>query len=369
MTFRTIHTLEARGNILLEIVKDRSGAGDPAMRRLIWRAADELTHILSQRGVRYAELNSALVPQIDKVEIALLFDRTSIESAAYGWQAHARVLPLLNSTSSHSILHGDLNDEAAPDDDWIRTALQIHLQPSGNPFQLVGDNQIFCVYLNNISVHLRRKLNDALKDYRPYIGYIDTTYASQFKAYLSQTLVPAYLKHGRIILQSHPDDEPPPENENMLGYQFEDAGLVCRSVPNSYYGLLLSYKIERPVLSGDEADTRFSANVISDTPADPASYDLEIDKAKFDYLKDKKTGTLRRLGVLGSPKATLEQLLYAKLHSNYIYNLAYSDQLAVGKFNIVLELAPLDGGQPLRALAALKHLPGTRCIRLITFLG
>jgi hypothetical protein len=73
----------------------------------------------------------------------------------------------------------------------------------------------FCVYLNNVSPYLRRSLHDTLKDYRPYIGYADTTYASQFKAYLSQTLVPAYLKHGRIILQSHPDDEPPPENENM----------------------------------------------------------------------------------------------------------------------------------------------------------
>lgn len=65
MTFRTIHTLEARGNILLETVKDRSGAGDSAMRRLIWRAADELTYRLRQRGIRYAELKSALVRQID----------------------------------------------------------------------------------------------------------------------------------------------------------------------------------------------------------------------------------------------------------------------------------------------------------------
>ena len=169
------------------------------MRRLIWRAADDLTHILRQRGLSYAELNSALVPQIKKSEIALLFDRASVESAAYGWQIHARVLPLLNPTSNHSILHGDLNDEAAPDN-WIGTALQIHLQPSGNPFRLVGGNQIFCVYLNNVSPHLRRTLHDTLKDYRPYIGYADTTYASQFKAYLSQTLVPAYLKHGRIIL-------------------------------------------------------------------------------------------------------------------------------------------------------------------------
>jgi hypothetical protein len=281
MTFRTIHTLEARGNILLEIVRDRSRASDSAMRRLIWRAADELTQILTQRGISYAELKSALVPQIDKAEIALLFDRASIESAAYGWQVHARVVPLLMPTGRHSVLHGDLGTDAAPDD-WIRTALQIHLQPSGNPFQLVHSNQIFCVYLNNVSAHFRRTLHDSLKGYRPYIGYADTTYGSQFKAYLSHALVPAYLKHDRIILQRHPDDEPPPPRENMLGYRFEDVGLVCRSVGDSYYGVFLSYKIERPVLSEDETDTYFSANVITDAPADPASCELEIDSRKFD---------------------------------------------------------------------------------------
>jgi len=130
---------------------------------------------------------------------------------------------------------------------------------------------------------------------------------------LSQTLVPAYLKHGRIVLQGHPDADPPPANENILGYPFEDAGMSCRSVASSYYGVFLSYKIECPVLPRNEADTLFSTNVISDTPADPASYTLEIDKAKFDYLKDAKTGSLRRLGVLGAPKATLEQLIQAKL--------------------------------------------------------
>jgi hypothetical protein len=41
MTLRTIHTLAARGNILLESVKDRSGASDSAMRGLIWRAAED----------------------------------------------------------------------------------------------------------------------------------------------------------------------------------------------------------------------------------------------------------------------------------------------------------------------------------------
>ena len=155
--------------------------------------------MLGRRGIDYADLKSALVPRIDRAEIALLFDRMSIESAAYGWQIHERIIPLLRPIGSHSVLHGDLGTETAAADEWVLTALQFHLQPSGNPFQLVESNQIFCVYLNNVSARFRRTLHDSLRGYRPYIGHADTTYGSQFKAYLSETLVPAYLKHDRII--------------------------------------------------------------------------------------------------------------------------------------------------------------------------
>jgi hypothetical protein len=364
MSFSTIHTLEARGNILLDVLKNRYQVPEPSMRRLIWQEAERLSNLLDRKGVRYAELNSALVPHVKKNEVALFFDQASIDSAAYGWHVHAAIIPLLNRASSHSILHGDL---AAADREWIRTALEIHLEPSGNPFSIVSSNQIFCVYLNNVSSNLRRMLHEALKRYRPYIGLADTTYASQFKAYLSRTLVAAYVKHGAVVLQRHPDCDSPLPSENAWGYPFEAAGLTCRSVPDSYYGVFLSYKIERPVLSEDEVDTRFSTNVISDTPADPASCALEIESAKLEYLTIAKAGTLRRLRVLGAPKATLEQLIQAKLASNYLYDLSYSEALNVGKFNIVLGLEPLGGGEPFRTLAAFELVALANRIRLITF--
>ena len=130
MSFLTIHTLEARGNILLEVLKDRYHVEDSAMRRLIWREADELTRMLEQKGVSYQDLKPALVPQVKKTELALFFDRTRIDAAAYGWQVHPRIIPLLNPGSSHSVFHGDLIAEAA-DSGWIRAAFEIHLEPSG----------------------------------------------------------------------------------------------------------------------------------------------------------------------------------------------------------------------------------------------
>jgi len=37
MTFRTIHTIEARGNILLAVVKEHFQVSDANMRRFIWQ--------------------------------------------------------------------------------------------------------------------------------------------------------------------------------------------------------------------------------------------------------------------------------------------------------------------------------------------
>jgi hypothetical protein len=41
----------------------------------------------------------------------------------------------------------------------------------------------------------------------------------------------------------------------------------------------------------------------------------------------------------------------------------------VAKFNIVLELGPLDGGEPVRVLAAFALIPETKRIRLLTLFG
>ena len=70
MTFRAIHTLDARGNILLALLERGFDVRDAAMRRFIWQTADELSRLLSSQGVEYARLKSALVPQPNKQEIA-----------------------------------------------------------------------------------------------------------------------------------------------------------------------------------------------------------------------------------------------------------------------------------------------------------
>ena len=111
---QAIHTLDARGHIMLECMRDHFGIAVPQMRREILELHDEVIGILSLKGINYSDLRSGLVPNADKHEAAFIFDSTKIESCAYGSEVMARVLPLLDPRTTHSVLVGDLlgeNDE------------------------------------------------------------------------------------------------------------------------------------------------------------------------------------------------------------------------------------------------------------------
>lgn len=360
-----VHTIEARGNVLLEVMKGYFGLNDEQLRREIVAAVEHTAAVLLRRGVKYLDLRAVLTPQTDRYEIALLFDTLRIDEAWYGLPVQQHLLPLLTPTGAHSILLGDLlgSNEQQP---WIRSQLITHLQPSGSPFQFRHSTQFYCVYINNCSADMVRILNEGFRSFTPYIGYADVTYSSMFKTYLSLGLANGYIKHRGTIIQPHEDDLPDDANQNTLGYPFEDAGLQCRSIPDMYFGLLLSYKIERPVFAGFETDQVHVLNAVSSSPQDIANCAIEIDERKLEYLNTAKAGTLKRLGVLGQPKATLEDLIRAKLRSNYLYNLRFRSDCSVATFNILLELKAIDTGLPVRVVTTFAYEQERNAIRLVT---
>jgi hypothetical protein len=81
---QAIHTLDARGHIMLECMRDHFRIAAPQMRREILELHGEMVDILSLKGINYAGLRSGLVPNADKHEAALIFDSTKIESCVYG---------------------------------------------------------------------------------------------------------------------------------------------------------------------------------------------------------------------------------------------------------------------------------------------
>jgi len=365
MTDTVVHTIDARGNVLLEVMQGYFGLSSEQMRREIVAAVDYVTEALQLRGIRYADLRAALTPQSDRQEVALFFDTLRIDDSWYGLQVQRRLLPLLNPKGSHSVLVGDLLG-SGQQQHWIREQLLRNVHPGKSELVYQHSTQFYCVYLNNCSAEMVRALHEGLSEYPPYVGYADVTYASSFKTYLSLGLTNGYIKFRGTIIQPHEEDLPDDTNQNTLGYPFEKFGLRSRSISDMYYGLLLSYKIERPVVAGFVNDQLHALNAVTSNPIDVADCEIEIEDRKLEYLYAEKTGTMRRLGILGQPKGVLESLIRAKLRSNYLYNMRFRPDYSVATFNILLELEAVDTGSPVRVVSSFAYEQDRNAIRLVT---
>jgi hypothetical protein len=257
-----IWTLDARDNVLLETLSSHLDLRSAQMRRAIVAAHRELISILTSKNVDYNGLRAALVPQPRRQERAFVFDRLKMDPPSYGMAAGSRIVPILNRELTCSVLGGDLiHPEQSSALDLLTEHLQTH-----KPFKTTETAQLYCIYLNNLTDGMAKSLHAGLIEYEPYVGFIPVNYTSRMKDWLSAVLIPRYLKARTGMLCAHEYDVPNDENFNMPGWSLEVVGYQCLSMQSTYFDPFLSYKIERAVYPGFEADTEFSLSAISDSP-------------------------------------------------------------------------------------------------------
>lgn len=204
-----------------------------------------------------------------------------------------------------------------------------------------------------------------LKNYKPYVGYIDVTFSSFMKQHASLSLVNTFIKHKSIVICEHEDDRKNCENINMSGYAFEKNNYTCISLQSSFFGVFLSYKIERPIFDGFKKDMDFSLNAISRNVMSINDFFVEIDEKKLTYLRENKTARMKKSGLIDFNSSEIESLIRNKIASNYIYNLTYLKQYETMKFNILIE-KELGSNERIRIMVALEYIPTKKTLRLIT---
>ena len=110
--FQTIHTLEARSNMLLEGTQRHFKLNDPQVFQMIQGLLKPTVEILVSKGIVYEELRNVLVPSRDRHDRAMVFNYNKFDTGDYGQDVVHRLMPLLRRDSSHSLLFGDwLNGE------------------------------------------------------------------------------------------------------------------------------------------------------------------------------------------------------------------------------------------------------------------
>lgn len=359
-----IHTLNARGHVMLEVVRDHFNIPPDRMLIEIQAMRKQVVDALKAKGVNYDELRAALVPDREKLELALIFDTMKIESSWYGYEVFKRLIPLLDPRTKNSILHGDYVGENEHQDilfeafrDAVCPIEQITFQHS---------TQFYVVYINNLTDTAFQKLADGLIGFEGYVGCANVTHHSHFKTLLSLRLTNLGVKFGRKIIQGHEDDRDETDNVNMSGYPFEENGYECISIRSDLEGVFLSYKIESPVFDGFEVDTEMSINSVNSSVERLDDFDVHVEDAKLEYIKTAKAGSLHHAGLSDVSKEELREIIRGKLRSNYIYNMSYLAEYNVTKFSIIIEV-PDKNGEPFRLMAALEYRPDDKVLRLVTF--
>lgn len=349
---------------MLEVVRDYFKVKPDRMLLEIQAMRAQVASVLKLKGVNYDDLRAALVPDREKLEIALIFDSTKIESNWYGYEVFKHIIPLLDHRTKNSILSGDYlgeNDQQ----ETLYNAFCDAVNPV-RPIDFKHSVLFYVVYINNLTEAAFEKIVTGLLGFEAFVGFADTTYHSFFKTLLSLRLVNLCVKSGRKIIQGHEDDRDDAENLNMCGYPFEENGYECISIRSDLNGVLLSYKIESPVFDGFESDTDFSINAVNSNVNRIDEFEIQVEDAKLNYLKTIKSGSLEHAGLSDVSTIELQDIIRKKIRSNYIYSMSYSPEHSVTKFNIVIEIARNDG-RPFRLMAALEYKPEDKILRLITF--
>lgn len=105
----SIHTLNARGNALLPVMRECFSLSDARTFAEIQKFHADCVEILKAKGIDYASLRTALTPQPTKHEAAFLFDTAlCARSFAPGVECSEALFSALDTQTTHSILGGEL---------------------------------------------------------------------------------------------------------------------------------------------------------------------------------------------------------------------------------------------------------------------
>jgi hypothetical protein len=195
--------------------------------------------------------------------------------------------------------------------------------------------QFEVLYINNLSDSLYQKIVDFAKNSHGFVGHADCTYASMLKWYLSFDLPTQCLKYKGLILRDMPGDCAWGEVYDFHHFGFHALGWRLVSVPDYLFGPFLSYKIERPVLDGFEADSRYAAAALGSV--DIRELPVRVSEEKLGYMRAKGERSARLLGDIGA--SNMADRIKGALSRSYIFDLEFDPQRdALIRFNTVLEM-------------------------------
>lgn len=366
-----IFTINTRDYILYPVIKSHFKLNDNDIYNEIQMDFKKMLKRLEKKNISYDSLKGALIPNQDKTkyEICLIFDTTTINESFYGNYIFEKILPLLEKDSTYSILSGDYIDFSRRYDSDTQAFLLKILEENltkFNKFDYSISNQFYLIYINRLTTQQRLKIVEGLAMYSWFTGYVDVTYCSIFKTYISNILPSLCIKNKNKIIAPHPVDYSDEENVNVLLIPFEENGFKLHSINEESYSTFLSYKIESEVLH--EEDVKFAFNALFPKFNAFDKLKLRILDGKWNnYLTLQGKGKGKIIELLGynsNEKELFTKCVFEHICKSYIYNLErndYGDLL----FNVCIEL-PTVNAHIRKTTIALKYIQSEDIIEIVT---
>jgi len=355
---QTIFSLEARTNCFLELATkslDSSATFDE-----IWNLNSLLVGSLAEQNFDYLDLRSVLVPSTDpkKTERAYIFDWSDASSAMYGNEFFALLFEQFDRQSMHSVAAGDFL-AVQKGHLFIAEDLVSRIDGHGElkPSSL---NQLYVIYLNNVSESLHGRITNAAKLNRAFRGSVDMTYLSPTKVMLACTLCSVGIWHKGVMLLPGWSMDEHVAGEYLSPYNFTDSGARIVTVASELWGLFMKYKIEAPAAL-ELNDIALSVNALSQEVFEFSSLEVILEDSKHSYLRKEKSGSVKRSGLSGLSSEEVSEQIRARLAQNYIFRLTRMEDYGVQKFETVVEF---DG--QVRTRIAFEYMTEEQKLRIIT---
>lgn len=333
-----LFTFDTRNNIFWNVIQDYFKMDDKKMHEEICTQFNKVCKILNNKGIEYCDLKNILVPSKDKLDICFVFDSLKTKSkGCYGYEILKSIIPEILRIEKTSVFYGDIiTGNSIESQQKVKNELQKYF-PNKYFGNYVLSNQYFVVYINNITEKKKNDIALSLKSNSSYVGCIDMSFSSYLKDVLSMCIGQRFFKLKNKICVPVPEDD----TNNPQGYvdfDFSNYKFDIIGIEDTLYMSFLSYKIEHSYYAFDNSDQKLGLNAVVTNPKIISDYKIIIEDSKYEYLLKEKLGSLEIMGIDSLSKEKLIELLQARINTNYIFNIKFSEDFDCLKCATLIEI-------------------------------
>ena len=149
----------------------------------------------------------------------------------------------------------------------------------------------YALYVNDLSERDVAAIDDKLRAYQAYLGYVPRTYASLAKTFVSMHVICLVIKQVSIVILGHEDDRPNSESHNLHFHDYTALCLRLKILQSMHFSTFLSYKPEWMLMEESDYDLEIALRAMSDTVAPLTDFTVVIEDKK---VREVSEGRARR---------------------------------------------------------------------------